>query len=74
MQNNNSYDDFFEQDYRRKISAELQPSNDDKQSLPVDLRQLKFNLKGHMITNNQLPLNDIFQLSLNQNLFKSQKA
>ena len=74
MQNNNSYDDFFEQDYRRKISAELQPLNDDKQSLPIDLRQLKFNLKGHMITNNQLPLNDIFQLSLNQNLFKSQKA
>lgn len=92
MQNNNSYDDFFEQDYRRKISAELQPlndanqallddlanmslwqkqpSNNDKQSLPTDLRQLKFNLKGHTITNNQLPLNDIFQLSINQNLFK----
>lgn len=74
IQNNNSYDDFFEQDYRRKISTELQPLNDDKQSLPADLQQLKFKLKGHMITNDQLPLNDIFQLSINQNLFKSQKA
>lgn len=74
IQNNNSYDDFFEQDYRRKISAQLQPLNDDKQSLPADLQQLKFNLKGRMITNNQFPLNDIFQLIINQNLFKSQKA
>lgn len=92
IQNNNSYDDFFEQDYRRKISAKLQPlndtnqallddlanmslwqkqpSNNDKQSLPADLQQLKFNLKGRMITNDQLPLNDIFQLSVNQNLCK----
>ena len=70
MQNNNSYDDFFEQDYRRKISAKLQPLNNDKQSLPADLQQIKFKLKGRMITNDQLPLNDIFQLSINQNLFK----
>lgn len=70
MQNNNSYDDFFEQDYRRKISAELQPLNNDKQSLPANLQQLKFKLKGHTITNDQLPLNDIFQLIINQNLFK----
>lgn len=70
MQNNNSYDDFFEQDYRRKISAELQPLNNDKQSLPADLQQLEFKLKGRMITNDQLPLNDIFQLIINQELFK----
>lgn len=70
MQNNNSYDDFFEQDYRRKISAELQTLNNDKQSLPTDLQQSKFNLKGRTITNDQLPLNDIFQLVINQELFK----
>ena len=70
MQNNNSYDDFFEQDYRRKISAKLQPLNNDKQSLPTDLQQIKFKLKGRMITNDQLPLNDIFQLVINQELFK----
>lgn len=74
MQNNNSYDDFFEQDYRRKIAAELQPLNSNSPLLPADLQQVKFDLKGRMINNDQISTNDLFQLIINQDLLKQQKA
>lgn len=73
MQNNNSYDDFFEQDYRRKITAKLQPLNNNSPLLPADLQQIKFNIKEHMITNNQIPANDIFQLVINQDFLNNRK-